>query len=144
MLRVKYGYNHISVFTVSSIFKFILLALLQRLYVFSSCLLILPNFVWYRFAILVIGLSQPLHLLNGLLRYLLVLIEFNTAVNLLTRFLPALGAALSQKHLPLSHVIHGFIFVRDEIAFDEGTVLHLDALSVCLLFRSILLTLHVD
>lgn len=143
MLRVKYGYNHISVFTVASIFKFILLALLQCLYVLSSSLLILSDLVWYWFAVLVICLPQPLHLLNGLLRYLLVLIEFNTAVDLPTRLFLILGAALSQQHLPRRHVIHGFIFVRDEIAFDEGTVFHLDALPVRLFLRLVLLTLHV-
>ena len=34
---------------------------------------------------------------------------------------------LSQKHLPLAHIVDGFVVVGDQVSLDEGAVAHLNA-----------------
>lgn len=90
--------------------------------------LVLSAFLCDDAAIVLVFLTDFLHLSHCSLCNLAVSVKF------LGRIDPATGFRglfpLREKHLPFSHVIHGLILVRQEISFNEGTVLHLDAFPV--------------
>ena len=98
-------------------------------------LLIFSNFLSDKLAVTCMISTQPFHLFNGSFSYLFVPLElgFWWLVRVL-RIELVFTPTLCEQHFPFSHVIHGLILMGDKVPLHKGTVLHVNAISVSLLF----------
>ena len=108
----------------------LLLHQLQPLYVSRRCLLVLPHLLRDLLALRLVRPRQLLHLIHRCFRDFLVAVEFEVTFR-------GLGlATLGEEHFPLADVVHGLVFVRDQVTLHQWTVLHMDSLSIRVLLTS--------
>lgn len=85
--------------------------------------------------------TESLHLLESCVSDLSILLKLLGTIHGFPRQRLALSillcfSSLSQKHFPLSNVIHRLVLMWHQVSFDKWTVLHKDTLSVGLFLRT--------
>ena len=119
LARTVHRDDQTGLFWVASVLHLLLLRVDKCLHVATSVPLVLFHLCSLSFLELLVVTVHFLALLLDLLRDLLVYLQ------LAVGFLLGL-AALCHEHLPAPHVVHSLVLVREQVAFDQWTVTHID------------------